>query len=171
MFSPSGGDAEAGVTLQDSDAIYSRTSWYWWGPNTVFVQRGVADGQVMSGVTVANVRIEDPLPAFNPFRLDVFAGNGGPEPASFSFRNITFRDISAANFSTIRQTQDGSPLLHGIPNTIFAASATCNISNVAFINVTLAGRPMRTLVGDPTFFNLSAVGLFNVTVDGMPLPN
>lgn len=46
LFSPGGGSIETGVTLHDSDAIYTRTSWYWWGPNTVFVQRGVTNGQV-----------------------------------------------------------------------------------------------------------------------------
>lgn len=170
LFSPGGGSIEAGVTLHDSDAIYTRTSWYWWGPNTVFVQRGVTDGQVMSGVVVDDIRVEDPLPAFNPFRLDVFPSDGSPVPSSFSFRNVSFRNIVVANFSTIRQ---GYPvpvsLPHGIPNTIFAASDTCNISDVSFVNVTLAGLPMRALVADPTVFNLSAVGLFNVTVDGEPI--
>ena len=169
LFSPSGGSVENGVVLHDSDAIYSRTSWYWWGPNTVFVQRGVADGQVMSGVLVDDVRIEDPLPAFNPFRLDVFPSDGSPVPASFSFRNIMFRNIVAKNFSTIRANQDQQPLPRGIPNTIFAASSTCNISNVSFENVTLAGFSMQDLIRDTTVFNLSSGGLFNVTVDGRPV--
>jgi hypothetical protein len=170
LFSPSGGSAEAGVTLRDSDAIYTRTSWYWWGPNTVFVQRGVSENQVMSGVNVDGVRIEDPLPAFNPFRLDVFPSTESSNSLSFSFQNITFRNIVAKNFSTIRQGYPNPvPLPHGIPNTIFAASQACNISNVAFVNVTIAGLPMSQLIHDPTVFNVSSVGLFNVTVDGEPV--
>jgi len=30
LFSPGGGQAQAGVVLRNSDAIYARTSWYWW---------------------------------------------------------------------------------------------------------------------------------------------
>jgi hypothetical protein len=163
LFSPGGGSAEAGVVLRDSDAIYSRTSWYWWGPNTVFVNRGDAPGHAMSGVRVENVRVEDPRPAFNPFRLELLTPAAGA-----TFRDITFVNITVQNFSTIRHTLGGrTPLPYGIPNSIFAA-APCSISNVAFDNVTIAGRPMRDLVRYPSIFNLSA-GLVNVTVDGTPI--
>jgi hypothetical protein len=166
LFSPSGGDAES-VVLRNSEAMYSRTSWFWWGPNTVFVQRGAGQGATMSGVRVENVSVEDPLPAFNPFRLELFA-EGVTEG---TFKDISFTNISVANFSTIRKDLKGKPLPHGIPNTIFAApqGGGVNISNVAFLNVTFAGIPMRELITDPTYFNLSTGNLFNVTVDGVPV--
>ena len=164
LFSPGGGDAQAGVVLRDSDVIYSRASWFWWSGGSVFVQRGAAQGSVMSGVRVENVRVEDPLPAFNPFRLNLF---GGGSTAS-TLRDISFSHITVANFSTIRQDQSGRALPHGIPNTLFAAPGPgVNITNVAFTNVTIAGLPMLQLVADPSAFNLSSGNLFNVTVDGV----
>jgi hypothetical protein len=58
LFSPGAGVSMAGTALRDSDAIYTRTSWYWWGPNTVFVNRGPdAAGHAMSGASVENVRV------------------------------------------------------------------------------------------------------------------
>jgi hypothetical protein len=166
LFSPGGGDEQSGVVLRDSDAIYTRTSWFWWagGSNTVFVQRGAAQGGVMSGVRVENVRVEDPLPAFNPFRIDLFA----PGVTAGTFRDISFTNITVANFSTIREDLAGRPLPKGIPNALFAAPAggAVNLTNVAFWNVSIAGQSMAALIRDPTVFNLSAGNLFNVTVDG-----
>ena len=165
LFSPGGGDEQSGVVLRDSDAIYSRTSWFWWagGSNTVFVQRGAAQGGVMSGVRVENVRVEDPLPAFNPFRIDLFA----PGVTAGTFRDVSFTNISVANFSTIREDLAGRPLPKGIPNALFAAPGSAmNLTNVAFWNVSIAGQSMAALIRDPTVFNLSAGNLFNVTVDG-----
>lgn len=168
LFSPGGGNAE-NVVFRDSDAIYSRTSWFWWGPNTVFVQRGAGQGVAMSGVRVENVRVEDPLPAFNPFRIELFASG----VTACTFRDVSFTNITVANFSTIRKDLAGKPLPHGIPNTIFAAPQgrgdLVNISNVAFNGVTIAGIAMRDLISDPTIFNLSSGNLFNVTVDGVPV--
>ena len=169
LFSPGGGQAQAGVVLRDSDAIYARTSWFWWnnGGNNVFVQRGGAQGSVMSGVRVENVRVEDPLPAFNPFRIDLFS----PGVTAGTFRDISFTNVTVANFSTIRVDLAGRPLPHGIPNSLFAApgGGAMNISNVAFRNVSIAGQGMAALIRDATVFNLSVGNLFNVTVDGVPI--
>jgi hypothetical protein len=166
LFSPGAGVSMAGTVLRDSDVIYTRTSWYWWGPNTVFVNRGPdASGHAMSGAAVENVRVEDRFPAFNPFRLEVL-----PPAVGAAFCNISFTNISVANFSTIRSNplvHPPLPLPHGIPNTIYAV-APSEIYNVAFNNVSIAGIAMRTLVRDPTIFNLS-VGLVNVTVDGVDI--
>jgi hypothetical protein len=166
LFSAGAGVAMSGTVLRDSDAIYTRTSWYWWGPNTVFVNRGPAiAGRAMSGAIIENVRVEDRNPAFNPFRIEVL------EPyAGAAFCNISFSNISVANFSTIREdplVHPALPLPHGIPNTIFAV-APARIYNVAFNNVTIAGVPMRELVRDKTIFNISA-GLINVTVNGVDI--
>lgn len=162
LFSPGGGDAEA-VVLRDSDAIYSRTSWFWWGPNTAFVNRGDAAGQAMSGVRIVNVRVEDRRPAFNPFRIELLAPAAGA-----TFNDVVFENISVANFSVIRRGFPAPvPLPYGIPNTIFAA-APARIFNLAFNNVSIAGLPMRELVCNPAIFNLSE-GLTNVTVDGEPI--
>ena len=166
LFSPGGGQAQAGVVLRDSDAIYARTSWFWWngGGNNVFVQRGGAQGSVMSGVRVENVRVEDRLPAFNPFRIDLFS----PGVTAGTFRDISFTNVSVANFSTIREDLAGNPLPHGVPNALFAAPGRgMNITNVAFWNVSIAGQSMAALIRDATLFNLSAGNLFNVTVDGV----
>jgi hypothetical protein len=161
LFSPGGGDAEA-VLLRDSDAIYSRTSWYWWGPNTVFVNRGDAENSPMSGVLIENVRVEDSLPAFNPFRIELLTPAAGA-----SFHDVTFTNIWIANFSTIREDWHNSkPLPFGIPNALFAVSPT-RIFNVAFNNVTIAGHPMRDLVADPRIFNISRETIYNVTIDGI----
>lgn len=161
LFSPGGGDAEA-VTLRDSDSIYSRTSWYWWGPNTVFVNRGDAANAPMSGVVIDNVRVEDTLPAFNPFRIELLT----PEVGA-SFHDVTFANIWIANFSTIRQSwPDSKPLPLGIPNTLFAV-APAKIYNVAFNNVTIGGIPMRNLVSNQTIFNISIETISNVTIDGI----
>ena len=166
LFSPGAGVAMAGTMLRDSDAIYTRTSWYWWGPNTVFVNRGPdAAGRAMSGAAIENVRVEDRFPAFNPFRLELLLPAAGA-----AFCNVSFTNISVANFSTIRSNplvHPPLPLPRGIPNTIYAV-APAAIYNVAFINVSIAGIAMRDLVRDPTVFNLSA-GLVNVTVDGVDI--
>jgi hypothetical protein len=168
LFSPGGGQAQAGVVLRDSDAIYARTSWYFWnnGGNNVFVQRGGAQGSVMSGVRVENVRVEDPLPAFNPFRIDLFS----PGVTAGTFRDISFTNVAVANFSTLRADLAGNPLPHGIPNSLFAAPAAgMNLTNIAFWNVSIAGAGMAELVRDATVFNLSKGNLFNVTVDGVQI--
>ena len=165
LFSPGGGDAQAGVVLRDSDAIYTRTSWYWWGPNTVFVNRGDAPGHAMSGVRVEDVRVEDVYPAFNPFRIELLTPAAGA-----AFCNVSFTNVTVASASTIRadpRVHPPLPLPHGIPNSIFAV-APARIFNVAFDNVTIAGVSMRALVRDATVFNLSA-GLVNVTVDGVDI--
>ena len=165
LFAVGGGEVEAGLALRDSDAIYTRTSWYWWGPNTVFVNRGDAAGRPFAGVRIENVRVEDRLPAFNPFRIELLTPGVGA-----AFCNVSFANVSVANYSTIRENplvHPAQPLPHGIPNTIFAA-APASIYNVAFNNVSIAGIAMRDLVRDPTFFNLSA-GLLNVTVDGVDI--
>ena len=111
--------------------------------------------------------VEDPLPSYNPFFITMYNA-GGPPVTAASFQNVTFANIIVANFSTVRHTIDGKPLPHGPPNMLFG-SAACSISNVAFINVTIAGRPMLDWVHDPTAFNLSLDGLYNVSVDGKPV--
>jgi len=109
--------------------------------------------------------VEDPLPAFNPFRIDLFS----PGVTAGTFRDISFTNVTVANFSTIREDLAGHPLPHGVPNSIFAAPAggAMNITNVAFFNVSIAGQSMAALIHDATLFNLSAGNLFNVTVDGV----
>jgi hypothetical protein len=168
IFSAGGGSPE-NVTLRDSDVIYARASWAFWSGGRIFCSRGAGNGAVMSGVVIDGVRVEDRLPTLNWLQIDETA-DGGPLPASASFSNVVFANVVVANYSTVRKDLQGNPLPHGIPNLLFAQSPAVNISNVAFVNVTLAGLPLRDAVNDPTIFNISAAGtLFNVTVDGEPI--
>ena len=155
--------------LHDSDVIYSRTSYNWWTGGRVFANRYQGP---TSGVQVKNIRIEDPLPSYNPWTINV--NDKG------AFQNVTFEDISITNFSVVHTcTHSGcscSPpctpsgngdLPWGIPN-VFAATAGTefNISNVAFVGVTVNNQPLlQVLSADPGYFNLSGY-VTNFTVDG-----
>lgn len=168
LFSAGGGSRES-VTLTDSDVIYARASWAFWPGGRVFSQRGAQQGKVMSGVLIDNVRVEDSLPTMNAINIDMTTdGSGGVSTGAFS--NVVFSNIAIANFSTMRKDFAGNPLPRGLPNLFFALSRTVNISNVAFINVTLAARPLGEIMADPTAFNISAAdSIINCTVDGVPI--
>ena len=120
----------------------------------------------MSGVSISRVSVSDPLPSFNAFQIDETCN--GCSNAAFS--NISFADVSIANYSTVRQDREGRPLPHGIPNLLVAGGGlNVTIQNIRFLNVSLAGVSLRYSIQDPTIWNISRPTVSGVTVDGHPI--
>lgn len=81
------------------------------------------------------------------------------EVPSATFRNMTFANIVATNFSTTRHTQHGKPLPHGLPNQLRGSS----------VNITIGGFGLAEVIREDSMFKLSTDvpgSLVNVTVDG-----
>ena len=148
------------TTLSDSDVIYSRASWAWWGGGRVFSHR---DTWSAANLTVERVRVTDPLPSFNAFQ---FASTGGAA-------DLVFRNVSVAAFSTV----DSCPawaggcncvpacgqgtLPDGVPNLL-----TGTVQRVRFDNVTIAGQSIAAVLDSPAF-NVTGNGtVVDVYVDG-----
>ena len=177
-----------GSSLRDSDVLYSRASYAWWSGGRVFSQRRMG---TVTNLIVSDVRVHDPLPSFNTFQIDESDGppglveeRDGGDNAGRSFHNVTFINITVANLSTTRTcTKFGAgcncrpacsagPLPAGMPNLLLGGtdkSQSNNISDLRFVNVTIAGMGLHEL---PThaagWLNVSGM-VFNVTLDGKPL--
>jgi hypothetical protein len=150
------------TTLSDSDVVYARASWAWWGGGRVFSQR---DTWSAEGLTVERLRISDPLPSLNIFQ---FASSGHAA-------DLVFRDVSIAAFSAERLCPAwgggcncvppcgaGGALPDGVPNLL-----TGNVSNVSFDNITfLGGLSIATVLESPAFNVTRNGSVVDIFVDG-----
>jgi hypothetical protein len=140
--------------------------------DSLHTQRGAREGKVSSGYHITDLRLEDRLPTFNPFRITMApADNSNITIKYASFADNTFTNLAIANFSTVRKKfNNGGPLPFGVPNTLFATSQTVNITRVRFVNVSFAGIPMGELIYNSDIFTIGPnSSLSDVTIDGVPV--
>merc|ERR1719401_1939087 len=79
--------------------------------------------------------------------------------------NVTFSNIIVRSTSTMREGALGQTLTHGLVNRI-NTSAESKISNLAFNNVTIGGKPMEDVISDKSYFYLDTEGISNLSVNG-----
>lgn len=167
-----------GTRLTNSAVVYARASWAWWGGGRVFSHRVGMNGPCR-GLVVENVTVEDPLPSLNAFQLQ----ETGPASGA-AYADVSFRNVHVAAASTVSSCPafgggcncfpacEPGPLPYGVPNVLRGASAGLNVTNLAFVNVTLAGVNIGQVLSGRRaagLFNFSREFVFNVTVDGMPV--
>jgi hypothetical protein len=91
-------------TFRDVKVIYHRAHWHWWSGGRIVSFRERPTGVTISNVTVKNILVEDPLPAFPPFYATMIDDPGGV--------NITLNNILIEN---VYQEHDGvSTSLDGV---------------------------------------------------------
>ncbi len=168
-----------GTTLRDSDAIYARASWAWWSGGRVFTHRSDFKGSCEK-VTIENVRASDPLPSLNAFQLQESGPMSGATYSHVSFRNVQVRNTSVMpscqsgnGCNCIPKCKTNTALPYGVPNIIAGTSASVNITNLSFQNVTIRGTNIgKWIVGQGVYagaFNVSRAFVYNISVDGVPI--
>ncbi|WP_439130875.1 T9SS type A sorting domain-containing protein [Polaribacter sp.] len=77
-------------TFRDVKVIYHRAHWHWWNGGRIVSMRQFRDNKSISNVTIKNIFVEDPLPAFPPFYATMDANATGTE---MTLNNIVFENI------------------------------------------------------------------------------
>jgi len=77
-------------TFSDIKVIYHRAQWHWWDGGRIVSMRTRPTGITISNVTVTNILVEDPLPAFPPFYATMVDDPGGVD---ITLNNIIFENI------------------------------------------------------------------------------
>ena len=130
-----------GATLVDSDALYQRTTWYWWDGGRIFTHRA-APGRAGFTEPAANIHVNrftflDPFPSMNVFQLVAMnkelkddASFNGTASSIAALQNMSFTNITVAAVSTARTChfnwgcncapacKKGVPMPTGLPNVL-----------------------------------------------------
>lgn len=128
------------LVVEDCDVIYARAKWHHWSGGRVFNMRGEGGGAAGAGVIFRNINIEDPRPTLQQFFLCMTV----PEPYSQSGAKRAAGDLSGIRFENL---SIAAPSVLEEPQILWG-QADARIRNLAFDNLTLAGKPVR----DPAFF-------------------
>ncbi|WP_242155530.1 T9SS type A sorting domain-containing protein [Aestuariivivens sediminis] len=77
-------------TFRDVKVIYHRAHWHWWSGGRIVSFRERSNGITISNVTVTNILVEDPLPAFPPFYATMIDDPGG---VNINLNNILIENV------------------------------------------------------------------------------
>ncbi len=96
-------DGGGNVTVSDCDVIYMRSRfnsqvdgrWLDHPGGCAFNMRGLGAGNIVENVAISDVRIDDDQPEKPIFQLTVQPAQINPGAASYTFRNISFTNITA----------------------------------------------------------------------------
>ena len=96
-------DGGSNVTVSDCDVMYLRSRfnskvderWFDHTGGCAFNMRGLGPGNIVENVAISDVRIEDDQPEKPVFQLTVRSSKINPEAGNYTFRNISFKDITA----------------------------------------------------------------------------
>lgn len=141
--------ADRKLMVEDCDVIYARAKWHRWSGGRVFNMRGEGGGAAGAGVIFRNINIEDPRPTLQQF----FVCMTMPMPYSRDAEKRGPGDLSGLLFQNIAIA---APSVLGEPQILWG-QPDARILNLAFENLTLAGKPVR----DAAFFKT------NEFVDGL----
>jgi hypothetical protein len=144
--------ADRTLVVEDCDVIYARAKWHRWSGGRVFNMRGEGDGAAGAGVIFRNINIEDPRPTLQQFFICMTM----PEPYSKDGEKRGPGDLSDVLFQNIAIA---APSVLGEPQLLWG-QADARIRNLTFLNLTVAGKPVR----DAAFFKT------NEFVDGLSFP-
>jgi hypothetical protein len=123
------------LIVEDCDIIYARAKWEKWSGGRVFNMRGEGGGRAAgAGVIFRNINIEDPRPTLQQFFVCMSVpqpyAKEGDKRKPGDLAGIRFQNIAIAAPSVLGEPQ----LLWGQPD--------ARIRNLAFENLTLAGKPV-----------------------------
>ncbi|WP_176461250.1 T9SS type A sorting domain-containing protein [Lutibacter agarilyticus] len=95
-------------TFRDVKVIYHRANWHWWDGGRIVSFRQRPSGVTISNVTVQNILIEDPLPAFPPFYGTMIDDSAG---VNITLNNIVIENVHQEHdgVSTSGDAQRGKP--------------------------------------------------------------
>ena len=57
------------LEIEDCTVVYSRAHWHHWSGGAIFNMRGQGKGEGGYGIIFRNIRVEDPRPTLQPFKL------------------------------------------------------------------------------------------------------
>jgi hypothetical protein len=136
--------ADRTLIVEECDVIYARAKWHRWSGGRVFNMRGEGGGAAGAGVIFRNINIEDPRPTLQQFFLCMSI----PEPYSKDGEKRKAGDLAGIRFQNI---SIAAPSVLGEPQILWG-QADARIRNLAFENLTLAGKPVLA----PEFFKTNA---------------
>ena len=140
------------LVVEDCDVIYARAKWDHWSGGRVFNMRAENNGPGGAGVVFRNINIEDPRPTLQQFFLCMTV----PPPYSKNGEKSSVGDVSGVRFQNISIV---ALSVLGEPQMLWGQAAA-RIRNLTFENLTVAGKPVRSV----EFFKT------NEFVDGLNFP-
>ena len=57
------------LEIEDCTVVYSRAHWHHWSGGSIFNMRGAGKGDGGYTITFRNIRVEDPRPTLQPFKI------------------------------------------------------------------------------------------------------
>ena len=64
-------DEEPPLLIEDCTVVYSRAHWHHWSGGNLFNMRGAGGGSGGYTVTFRNIRVEDPRPTLQHFKVSL----------------------------------------------------------------------------------------------------
>ena len=137
-------------TFTDVKVIYHRAHWHWWDGGRIVSMRQYADNSTLSNVTIKNILVEDPLPAFPPFYGNILNNedpNDSDSVITTTFNNVVFENIHQEHDGVVTNLPTGRTkpqnTLKGIDGNLF--------ENITFKNCYFNGTTL-TSFADGNFY-------------------
>lgn len=162
-------------TFRDVKVIYQRAHWHWWDGGRIVSMRQFRDNRTISNVTVSNILVEDPLPAFPPFYANFDVAATG---TNMTLNNIVFENIHQKHDGVVTNLPTG----RSKPQNTLKGNANQSWENITFRDCYFNGTTL-TSFADGNFYTefvdantvifetTSNIPITGINVDNCPTAN
>ena len=113
VLTPLGGDSlnSHALLVEDCTVVYSRAHWHHWAGGNLFNMRGSGGGSGGYSLTFRNIRVEDPRPTLQHFKILMeavepwFGADDDKRRGPGDIYGVTFQNISMAAYSVMEEPE------------------------------------------------------------------